>query len=97
MSSSEKLTEAADGFPFAGSAHGGVSGSLDQLLQAGSSDFYYFFGQESCSDDVCICFVPSDPMESALFLVSTVCRDSFFEGCQHCSPKAWSPKEQCRD
>lgn len=43
MSSYEKLTEAADGFPFAGSTHGGVSGSLDQLLQAGSSDFYLFF------------------------------------------------------
>lgn len=52
----------------------------------------FFFGQESCSDDVCICFVPSYPMESALFLVSIVCRDSLFKGCQHCSPKAWSPK-----
>lgn len=50
----------------------------------------WVFGQESCSDDVC--FVPSYPMESALFLVSIVCRDSFFRGCQHCSPKAWSPK-----
>lgn len=52
----------------------------------------FFFGQESCNDDVCICFVPSYPMESALFLVSIVCRDSLFKGCQHCSPKAWSPK-----
>lgn len=38
-----QLTEAAVGFPFAGSAHGGVSGSLDQLLQAGSSDFLFIF------------------------------------------------------
>lgn len=37
------LTEAAGGFPFAGSARGGVSGSLDQLLKAGSSDFYFLF------------------------------------------------------
>lgn len=87
-----QLTGAAGGFPFAGSARGDVSGSLDQLLQAGSSDFYFLFGQESCSDDVCICFVPSSPMESVLFLVSIVCRDSFFKGCQHCSPRAWSPK-----
>lgn len=54
--------------------------------------FIYFFGQESCSDDVCICFVLSYPMESALFLVSIVCRDGFFRRCQHCSPEAWSPK-----
>lgn len=54
--------------------------------------FVFFFGQESCSDDACICFVPSYPIESALFLVSIVYRDSFFKGCQHCSPKAWSPE-----
>lgn len=48
--------------------------------------FFLFF-----DDDVNICFVLS-PRGINTFHGQRVCSDSFFEGCQHCSSKAPSPK-----
>lgn len=57
----------------------------------------FFFGQESCSDDVCICFVPSYPMESALSWSALCVGTASSRGASIVLLKLGAPKQQCRD
>lgn len=93
-----QLTEAAEGFPFAASARGGVSGSLDQLLQVGSSDFYFIFLVRShavlMSASVLFHLTPWNRhfSWSALCVGTTSSR-----GASIVLPELGAPKQQCRD
>lgn len=92
-----QLTEAADGFPFAGSARGGVSGSLDQLLQAGSSDIIFFLVKSHAvmmSASVLFHLIPWNRH----FSWSALCvGTASSRGASIVLLKLGAPKQQCRD